>query len=679
MALVCECGHRIEVSAPERQRLNSVGGRVTCPKCGKSRKVGTKPKSEPAESPTTSIAEMLGINDATPSTVEADTAMCTTVESTQAASVPPPAETPTKSKTARYKWAGLAALAVVLALSGLFLGRGSEAKKQKPARDGNELADVIEEIEPAVIVLDVTLKDGRGIGSGFVVESGGIAVTNHHVLDGATKAMARFADGHESEVEGVLFADPDRDLAIIKLADVGKRPNLKLSDKLPRKGELTIAFGAPKGLTFTATEGIVSAIRNDSDAAKDGSPKAGTFIQTSTPISQGNSGGPLLNRQGEVIGVNTISLVSGQNLNFAVASTEVIDALDLSKDQPVKPLPIRTMTSNLGMNSLAPQKTEIVFTESQKAFLKTIGKQIEDRRQRATELRTQVEKTRQRAKQGSIEADNIVEASTSRELQSLGNEMKTLATRELEFPYIELEAPKTGEIGSFGGAAVEILQVLSKDQGACLAAPISRRSIGKAIRLRGLDLSSVVDGDRLTIAESLVFEITGTHTYPTVNGGTNTVFDALCILNAKQLSENLDKDGVFKVDLSVPALNKDEQAKRAANLEVRRQQEIKGLAKKAEDDRLAEQRAEEMRKQEFEASRAAAERKALAAAARKEKEDRQEAEKKAASKLALAKTFLKSMKRDIARNRLQEIIEEYPDTSAAEEAEKLLVSEKLLQ
>lgn len=221
--------------------------------------------------------------------------------------------------------------------------------------DGNvkvlELADLIEEIEPAVIVINVTLKNGSGIGSGFVVESGGIAVTNHHVLDGALKATARFADGRECNVAGVLFADPDRDLAIIKLADIDGRPTLKLAKTLPRKGESTIAFGAPKGLTFSATEGIVSAIRTDADSDKDLNPFAGTMIQTSTPISPGNSGGPLLNRRGEVIGVNTFSFVSGQNLNFAVASTEVLDAIKRANGQPLRPLPMSSTTSRTSLAS----------------------------------------------------------------------------------------------------------------------------------------------------------------------------------------------------------------------------------------------------------------------------------------------------------------------------------------
>lgn len=200
------------------------------------------------------------------------------------------------------------------------------------AGDG-ELTDLIKRIEPSVVRIDVFSSQGEGIGSGFVVGAEGIVVTNHHVMAGSHHAEISFNDKKKVLVLGTLLLDKDRDIAVVKI-EAGSYPKLKLAGKLPSKGTRVVAFGAPQGFSFSATEGIVSAVRSVEEL-KHSQKKAGTWIQTSTPISPGNSGGPLVNRAGEVVGANTLVYVQGQNLNFAISSVDIASAVEKAKGQPL--------------------------------------------------------------------------------------------------------------------------------------------------------------------------------------------------------------------------------------------------------------------------------------------------------------------------------------------------------
>ena len=208
------------------------------------------------------------------------------------------------------------------------------------------LADLIEKVEPSCVRLDVTTPDGKAIGSGFIVQNSDWVVTNHHVVAGAKQASVTLVDGTKIEVEGFLAYGVQRDVAVVKLKSDSKRKPLQLADKLPRKGDDVVAIGAPQGLSFTATQGIVSAIRDGKELAEFGNDAIGTWLQTSTPISPGSSGGPLLNLRGEVVGANSGSLASGQNLNFAISAADIQSILDtaaksklraLASIEPLKP------------------------------------------------------------------------------------------------------------------------------------------------------------------------------------------------------------------------------------------------------------------------------------------------------------------------------------------------------
>jgi serine protease Do len=141
--------------------------------------------------------------------------------------------------------------------------------------------------------------DGVALGSGFVFDRDGYIVTNNHVVDDADAVKVRFSDDREFDAE-VIGTDPQTDLALIKV-DAGDLPQLPLGDSdAVRVGEDVIAVGNPFGLGGTVTRGIVSAMARDINAG----PYV-DFIQTDAAINRGNSGGPLLNLEGEVIGVNS--------------------------------------------------------------------------------------------------------------------------------------------------------------------------------------------------------------------------------------------------------------------------------------------------------------------------------------------------------------------------------------
>src|SRR5262245_13513253 len=167
---------------------------------------------------------------------------------------------------------------------------------EKQKKSPGDLPSLITRVELSVIRIDVQKADGKSIGSGFIVNREGIAVTNFHVIQGAQRVSAVLHDGTELNVAGVLAADDERDIAILQIDSQRKLKELVLSAELPLKGESVMAVGAPKGLSFSVTDGLVSAVRRGRDLGELGGPQVGTWIQTSTPISPGNSGGPLVNR-----------------------------------------------------------------------------------------------------------------------------------------------------------------------------------------------------------------------------------------------------------------------------------------------------------------------------------------------------------------------------------------------
>jgi len=200
-----------------------------------------------------------------------------------------------------------------------------------------DLADMIERCEKSVVRIEVHGREGESLGSGFVVDAKGTIVTNVHVLAGATKAKAVFADGKTVDIKGTLHYDKSRDICIASLAS-GEYLPIKVHAKLPRKGETVTALGAPRGLSFTATTGIVSAIRKGDTISPEYN---GEWVQIDAALSPGNSGGPIINRESEVIAMSTLaSRGDSQNLNFGISCSDINDAIEkvVTKKKPLKSL-----------------------------------------------------------------------------------------------------------------------------------------------------------------------------------------------------------------------------------------------------------------------------------------------------------------------------------------------------
>ncbi len=155
--------------------------------------------------------------------------------------------------------------------------------------------------------------------SGFVFDSRGYVLTNHHVVENADDIRVQFMDGTEYQVE-VIGVDPSTDIAVLRILEAGSFPVAELGDSdSMRVGDWAIAVGNPFGyLGGSVTVGIISALGRDDLDIMGGTPAYQNFIQTDASINFGNSGGPLFNIRGQVIGINTAVNPSGQGLGFAI-------------------------------------------------------------------------------------------------------------------------------------------------------------------------------------------------------------------------------------------------------------------------------------------------------------------------------------------------------------------------
>ena len=143
-------------------------------------------------------------------------------------------------------------------------------------------------------------RKSTALGSGFVISEDGIVVTNNHVIQGAEGILVKFTDGKEYEAK-LVGTDPVSDIAVLKIQSKNKFKPVQLGNSdQARVGEWVLAIGNPFGLGGTVTSGIISAINRDINMGR-----YDNFIQTDASINQGNSGGPLFNMKGEVIGINT--------------------------------------------------------------------------------------------------------------------------------------------------------------------------------------------------------------------------------------------------------------------------------------------------------------------------------------------------------------------------------------
>jgi len=189
-----------------------------------------------------------------------------------------------------------------------------------------KLVDLVKQIKPGVVLIKTFDKDDNplGQGSGFFVNSKGHIVTNYHVIEGAYSATIKTFSGNEYHVEGIIARDTEADIVKLHVnvpnADI---TFLNLNTNVPAEGEDIFVIGSPLGLESTVSTGIVSAVRDI--------PAFGKIIQLTAPVSAGSSGSPVINSKGGVIGIATLIVTSGQNLNFAVPSDKIIALKEIAR------------------------------------------------------------------------------------------------------------------------------------------------------------------------------------------------------------------------------------------------------------------------------------------------------------------------------------------------------------
>ena len=187
----------------------------------------------------------------------------------------------------------------------------------------DQFISIYKNVSPGVVSIKIFDVNGNelGLGSGWVYSSEGYIVTNNHVVDGAAKLEVDFTSGFKTYGE-VIGTDPHADLAVIKVkAPVDELTPLILGDSnLLSVGQIVVAIGNPFGLDSTMTTGIVSALGRAMPSGQSSAPGGGFFsasdiIQTDAALIPGNSGGPLLNLDGEVVGVNQAIRTTGSTTN----------------------------------------------------------------------------------------------------------------------------------------------------------------------------------------------------------------------------------------------------------------------------------------------------------------------------------------------------------------------------
>jgi serine protease Do len=242
----------------------------------------------------------------------------------------------------------LSALSLTLLLPGLAAAQTPQAARRTP------VVALVEKVAPAVVNISAesTVREAdpffgrfglgaerqaQSLGSGFIVDRNGIVVTNAHVIEGASRITVTLLDGREIEAD-LLGSDRDADIAVLKVKASGL-PAVPLGHSSDLMiGETVVAIGNPFGLSNTVTTGVLSAVGRTIPSER-GERLFTDFLQTDASINPGNSGGPLVNIQGDVIGINSAIISGATGIGFAIpadrARRVVDDLLRFGELQPL--------------------------------------------------------------------------------------------------------------------------------------------------------------------------------------------------------------------------------------------------------------------------------------------------------------------------------------------------------
>lgn len=282
--------------------------------------------------------------------------------------------------------------------SGTLASMNSSTENNKYSMVMPSLADVAAVVSPAVVRIDTvkvvekspTINQGTGsiydlfnnffgydfgqsfeeagTGSGFIVSKEGHIVTNHHVIDGADSIKVTLTDGRSFDAK-LVGSHEDSDVAIIKIESDEDFPVAKIGDSSSlRPGDWVLAIGNPYGFEHTVTAGIVSALERDVSDSKGQSITTGELIQTDAAINQGNSGGPLIDMNGNVVGINTAIIPYAQGIGFAISIDSVKDVLNqlMVNGKVVKPwigISIQGITNDLASAMGLPTNDGILVSD----------------------------------------------------------------------------------------------------------------------------------------------------------------------------------------------------------------------------------------------------------------------------------------------------------------------------
>ena len=212
-------------------------------------------------------------------------------------------------------------------------------------QDGS-LEALYQQVIPGVVSIQISTTDGFGSGSGFVYDTQGHIITNFHVIDGATDIEVDFSSGYKAR-GAVIGVDKDSDIAVIKVdAPEAELHPLALGDSSALQvGQTVIAIGNPFGLNGTMTVGIVSALGRTQASQHSieggGFFSAADIIQTDAAVNPGNSGGPLLNTNGEVVGINRAIITNTSDANGQPTNSGIAFAISVNIVKRVAPYLIR--------------------------------------------------------------------------------------------------------------------------------------------------------------------------------------------------------------------------------------------------------------------------------------------------------------------------------------------------
>lgn len=224
---------------------------------------------------------------------------------------------------------------------------------------------------PSVMTLRVESKSGdKYVGSAFFSIKDNVAVTAWHVIHDAARVTARFPDGSTCEVDGYIDKDETKDIALLRVENKSHGPMLSIAKTAPPIGSRAYVIGSPKGYEFSISDGLLSQVQK-----LDGFDQ----YQVSCPFSPGNSGGPILNSRGEVLGIAAWTRNGAQNLNFATPALEVFGLkpnlpVKRWKSQPSKR--VAAVTSDSKKKSSPQDDSAETAAQLKKIFQNSAGEQI---------------------------------------------------------------------------------------------------------------------------------------------------------------------------------------------------------------------------------------------------------------------------------------------------------------